>query len=141
MTKNQPLSAVPPTHPLPSPFVVRVGASPSGAVIRLTGELDLEGAAVLTGCSGDLPRAGAVDIDLRAVSFLDTSGLGALVDLHDGLQRSRRTSARRAVGVPCANAAWAALVLPTGCSSSDMILRVPAQSCHQLAPAESRTAP
>lgn len=66
-------------------FVVAVEPVPGGAVIRLTGELDLQGAAVLAARTGELPVGGAVAIDLRGLSFLDTSGLAALVELHGSL--------------------------------------------------------
>lgn len=53
------------------------------AVVRLAGELDLGAADELAAVRPELPTSGAVEIDLRAVRFLDSTGLAALVDLHE----------------------------------------------------------
>ena len=84
LTINQPHGpcAQPPTGaPVPA-FGVAVARRRGVAVVRLSGELDLGGVAELTACAGQLPVAGAVEVDLRALSFLDSTGLTALVDLY-----------------------------------------------------------
>lgn len=63
-------------------FLVVVEQRPGRASVRLAGELDLGAADELTAARGELPRSGAVEIDLRALRFVDSTGLAALVDLH-----------------------------------------------------------
>ena len=52
------------------------------AVVRLAGELDLGAQEEIAACRPELPMTGPVEIDLRAVRFMDSAGLAALVDLH-----------------------------------------------------------
>ena len=72
-------------------------------VIAPEGEIDIERIgefrAELTRAHG---KAGGVVVDLSRVSFIDSSGLGALVELHNQLPRAHR---RLAVVVPAGTAA------------------------------------
>ena len=59
-------------------------------VVRLEGELDAYTAPRLVACFADLAALGAVDIvvDLGAVTFIDSTGLGVLVSAYnDAIQR------------------------------------------------------
>ena len=68
-------------------FLVR--AAPDRGVIRLSGELDLEGARALLGTAAERPVHGpAVTIDISELTFVDAAGLGALVTLRNRYQES-----------------------------------------------------
>ena len=82
----------PPTRPPATPpvqtpacFARVVQHSSRGAAwIRLSGELDLATAGRLTRILDDaLARARQVVIDLRQLTFMDSTGLGAVVRAHD----------------------------------------------------------
>jgi anti-anti-sigma factor len=66
-------------------FDVDVEESEAGVVLRARGELDLNTAARFEeiGYEAMPATAGAVVVDLRAVAFMDSTGLRALVALHD----------------------------------------------------------
>jgi anti-sigma B factor antagonist len=55
-------------------------------VVRLEGELDAYTAPALVACLADLERDGvdAIVIDLSQVTFIDSTGLGALVSGYNG---------------------------------------------------------
>jgi len=60
-------------------------------VIAPEGELDIARVGEFRTALSDAAREGAaVVVDLSQVSFIDSSGLGALVELHNRLRRSRR---------------------------------------------------
>jgi anti-anti-sigma factor len=66
---------------LPVPFAVDVEPDRDRVIVRLIGELDLVEAPRLAEVLDDLLRVGfkRVAVDLRALSFLDSSGLHALL--------------------------------------------------------------
>jgi len=63
-------------------FLISVERGADRAVVRLAGELDLGAQDEMAAVRSALPVAGPVEIDLRAVRFMDSTGLAALVDLH-----------------------------------------------------------
>ena len=69
-------------------------------VIAPEGELDTAGVGDLRAALSDAARegVGAVVVDLSRVTFIDSSGLGALVELHSRLRRSGRRLAVVAPG-------------------------------------------
>jgi anti-sigma B factor antagonist len=76
------------------PFEVRSDAREGGAVVIASGEIDLWSApAVRDALSA---HAGVLVLDLRAVTFMDSSGLGLIVEQQ---QRARRMGGRFAVAV------------------------------------------
>ncbi|HJS97375.1 MAG TPA: STAS domain-containing protein [Solirubrobacteraceae bacterium] len=71
-------------------------------VIAPEGELDIARVAEFRNALSRAEGAPAVVVDLSCVSFIDSSGIGALVDLHNRLRRDRR---RLAVVAPGGTAA------------------------------------
>jgi anti-anti-sigma factor len=73
---------------------------PEQIVIAPEGEVDIARIAEFRAALSDAARADAVRlvVDLSDVSFIDSSGLGALVELHQRLGRSRRQLAVVAPG-------------------------------------------
>jgi len=69
-------------------------------VIAPEGDLDIASVGDLRAALSDAARvgAGAVVVDLTQVTFIDSSGLGALVELHRRLRRSGRRLAVVAPG-------------------------------------------
>ena len=69
-------------------------------VIAPEGELDIASVGDLRAARTDAAREGpgAVVVDLSQVTFIDSSGLGALVELHSRLRRSGRRLAVVAPG-------------------------------------------
>ena len=63
-------------------FLISVERGSGRAIVRLAGELDLGAQDEMAAVRPELPLAGPVEIDLRAVRFMDSTGLAALVDLH-----------------------------------------------------------
>ncbi|MDP1820470.1 MAG: STAS domain-containing protein [Acidimicrobiales bacterium] len=64
------------------PFEVHVDADGFPSRVTVSGDLDLDGGDVLEGAVAPLLSPGSrVEIDLRQVDFLDSSGLAALVSL------------------------------------------------------------
>ena len=101
-------------------FLISVDRGGGRTVVRLAGELDLGARDEMTGARNELPTAGPVEIDLRAVRFMDSTGLAALVDLHQLLTaRGCAVLVRGARGVVlqvldlAAGAGW--LPLPLHC--------------------------
>jgi anti-sigma B factor antagonist len=78
-------------HP-PDEFVCDVRANGEGVVVRLAGELDLEVAGDVAAAVEELLDAGfpEVVVDLREVSFLDSSGVHMLVAARRSAERRRR---------------------------------------------------
>jgi len=84
--------------PCLDPFTIRVEADASSVVVLLSGELDLatssELSATLDPASATGP--GEVVVDLSAVTFLDTRGVGVILAAQEGLRaRSVRLAVRR----------------------------------------------
>ena len=71
-------------------------------VIAPEGELDIARVAEFRAALSRAEGAAAVVVDLSCVSFIDSSGIGALLDLHHRLLRDRR---RLAVVAPGGTAA------------------------------------
>ena len=66
-----------------SALAVDADASASPAVLRLRGDLDLATAPALEAAGRDLPdTTDTVILDLAALTFVDSSGLTAIVRLH-----------------------------------------------------------
>ena len=79
------------------PFDVRAEQRDAGVVVIASGEIDLWSAPeVKAALATHGTRAGAVVLDLRAVSFMDSSGLGLIVEAN---QRARKHAFRFAVAV------------------------------------------
>ena len=67
----------------PSAFSVRVAESPSEVVLVLQGELDMATADELKSCLAALePSDRKMVVDLRRLTFMDSSGIGAIVNAH-----------------------------------------------------------
>jgi anti-sigma B factor antagonist len=63
-----------------APLTVRVSAAPSGWVLRVAGELDAASAPQLVAAFQELtPDGREVVVDIAEVSFIDSSGLRALL--------------------------------------------------------------
>jgi anti-sigma B factor antagonist len=73
---------------------------PEPVVIAPEGEVDIARIAEFRGALSDAAGADAARlvVDLSRVSFIDSSGLGALVELHHRLERGRRQLAVVAPG-------------------------------------------
>jgi anti-anti-sigma factor len=79
-------------HP-PVEFVCDVRADTATGVVRLAGELDLKVAGDVGAAVEELLDAGCahVVIDLRGLSFLDSSGINMLVAAHRSAERRKRS--------------------------------------------------
>jgi anti-sigma B factor antagonist len=71
----------------PHPFTVDVQRRNGSAIVRPHGELDLATVAPLLAALEDIENAGRLVLDLRGLTFLDSSGLRMLVSLHRRSQR------------------------------------------------------
>jgi anti-anti-sigma factor len=79
------------------PFDVRWEQRDAGVVVVASGEIDLWSAPeVKAALAAHGSRESAVVLDLRAVSFMDSSGLGLIVEAN---QRARKYGYRFAVAV------------------------------------------
>jgi anti-sigma B factor antagonist len=83
--------AVEPTGP--RPFAVDVQRRNAVAIVRPQGELDIATVETLRAALDGIESAGRVVVDLRGLSFIDSTGLHLLVALHrralrDGFQLS-----------------------------------------------------
>ena len=85
----------------PRPFAVDVQRSGGVAIVRPRGELDLASAATLRAALDGIEDAGRLVLDLRGLSFLDSSGLHLLVGLDE---RARRDGFQLALVAPAAPA-------------------------------------
>jgi anti-anti-sigma factor len=63
-------------------FVVDVLAEPRGTVVSVSGELDVASSQVLERQLMELQDVDLVVIDLRGLTFIDSTGLGVLVRAH-----------------------------------------------------------
>jgi anti-sigma B factor antagonist len=64
--------------------VSRLGAA---ALIQPWGELDLASAARLRAALDEIPTSGGLVLDLRGLSFIDSTGLHLLTELHERATR------------------------------------------------------
>jgi len=71
----------------PQPFAVDVHRVDAAAIVEPRGELDLDTAETLRAALDDLEVDGRVVLDLRGLSFIDSTGLRLLVTLHERSQR------------------------------------------------------
>jgi anti-anti-sigma factor len=79
------------------PFSVRCEQRDGAAVVVVTGEVDMSTSPMLReGLRSPEAQAETVVLDLRAVTFMDSSGLGAIVGQH---KRARERGFRFAVAV------------------------------------------
>ena len=78
-------------------------SAPEPTVIAFEGELDISRSGDFRAVLWETARGGAADVlvDLSQVSLIDSSGLGALIELHERLRRSKR---RLAVVAPAGSA-------------------------------------
>ena len=91
------------------PFSVRCEQRDGGAVVVVTGEVDMSTSpAMREQLRAPEAQAETVVLDLREVSFMDSSGLGAIVGQH---KRARERGFRFAVAVGGAAAVERILVL------------------------------
>lgn len=74
------------------PFRAAVRLDRDEVVVALSGELDLQSADVLEHEVAQLHAAGhdRIVVDLRAVEFIDSTGLRALIELHKATERAGR---------------------------------------------------
>ena len=65
-----------------TPFTVSVVPAAAGETgLRLEGELDLQGVATLEAAAADVAPGSRLEIDLRELAFMDSSGVAALIQL------------------------------------------------------------
>lgn len=63
-------------------FEVQVIEEARGTVLAVSGELDVASSQTLEQELAKLPRAATVVVDLRGLTFIDSTGLGVLVRAH-----------------------------------------------------------
>jgi anti-sigma B factor antagonist len=85
----------------PQPFAVDVQRSGGVAIVRPRGELDLASVETLRAALDEIENAGRLVLDLRGLSFLDSTGLHLLLALD---QRARRDGFQLALIAPAAPA-------------------------------------
>jgi anti-sigma B factor antagonist len=71
----------------PQPFAVDVRRRSDVAIVQPHGELDMATAETLRAALDGVENAGRLVLDLRGLSFIDSSGLHLLVALHERAQR------------------------------------------------------
>lgn len=73
----------------PSRFQIEQSTEDAKLTISVTGELDMGSAGPLSDLVAERLEQGAMDLtlDLRELAFMDSSGLRALIELHDSSQR------------------------------------------------------
>src|SRR5688572_14514578 len=71
----------------PQPFGVEVQRRNDVAIVRPRGELDLATVETLRAALDAIESAGRLVLDLRGLSFIDSTGLRLLVALHERAQR------------------------------------------------------
>ena len=80
--------------PLEREFEVHVRAEPRGTVLTISGELDVASSQELEHELARLHEVSLVVIDLRGLTFVDSTGLGVLVRAH---QRAQERGCRLAL--------------------------------------------
>jgi anti-anti-sigma factor len=83
----------------PQPFTVDVQHRDDVAIVRPHGELDLATVETLRAALDGVEHAGRLVVDLRGLSFLDSTGLHLLVALH---RRARRDGFQLTLVAPAA---------------------------------------
>ena len=73
----------------PRPFRVDVQRRNDVTIVQPQGELDLATVQTLQAALDGVERAGRLVLDLRGLSFIDSTGLQLLVALHQRAQRER----------------------------------------------------
>ena len=63
-------------------LVIKTRIDGSNAVLQLRGEIDIASAPQLASELDQLPPATSILLDLSAVEFIDSSGIGMLMDTH-----------------------------------------------------------
>jgi anti-anti-sigma factor len=76
--------------PLEQSFEVEVTAEAGGTVVAVSGELDVATSQVLERELAKLPGVALLVVDLRGVTFIDSTGLGVLVRAHQLTQEQGR---------------------------------------------------
>ena len=118
----------------PQPFGVDVQRRDDVAIVQPHGELDLATAATLLAALDEVENVGRLVLDLRGLSFLDSTGLRLLVALH---RRSQREGFQLMLVAPAAPADRAILL-----SGLDHVLPfVPADDAVDREPSEPAPAP
>jgi anti-anti-sigma factor len=81
-----------PSRPVPG-LCITAQRTPDGGTLRVSGEIDLATAPALEAeiCAYLRRRPAAVTVDLSAVTFIDCSGLNALLRCHTRTVRERTT--------------------------------------------------
>jgi anti-anti-sigma factor len=72
-------------------FQARIERDGDRAVVRLDGELDMAGTFILEPALDELvadPPRGQVVIDLRGLDFIDSTGLTAIIGVHERLRQA-----------------------------------------------------
>jgi anti-sigma B factor antagonist len=70
-----------------TPFTVSAAPAAAGAPgLRLEGELDLQGVPIFEAAAAGLAPDARVDVDLRELAFMDSSGVAALIKLDQRLR-------------------------------------------------------
>jgi anti-anti-sigma factor len=78
-------------------FEVEVRPQARGTVVTVSGELDVASSQVLERELAELPNVAVIVVDLGALSFIDSTGLGVLVRAHQlALEQGRRFGLVRA---------------------------------------------
>jgi len=82
----------------PTRIDVRASTSASGSTVTISGEVDSSTAPGLRNCLLEVisrPGTNPIEVDLRAVTFLDSAGLSALATAHRAAQAAGRVLAMR----------------------------------------------
>ena len=81
------------------PFAVKVQRREDAAIVQPRGELDVATVETLRAALGAVRSAGRLRLDLRGLSFIDSTGLHLLVALH---QRTQRDGCQLTILAPAA---------------------------------------
>lgn len=85
--------------PVDSNFEVQVIDDARGTVLVVSGELDVASSQTLEQELAKLPHSGTIVVDLRTLSFIDSTGLGVIVHWHQvAKEEGRRFGLVRAGG-------------------------------------------
>ena len=77
-----------------SPFACATTAFADGHLVTVAGEVDIATAPQLAETLADAANGGTVRVDISGVTFLDSSGLHALVAAHRYITRNGNTDLR-----------------------------------------------